>query len=463
MADLIWFRKDLRVEDHPALTQACCGAAPPEALYISTPRQWQDHAMAPIQADLLERAVNTLAEQLAVLGIRLHHLPLQEFSQVPQALHAFCRRHGIHRIHASEEPELNERRRDQQVIESGLELHLYPGHCILPPGSVVKGDGSPYRVFTPFRRAWMAQLRSVDLTPLPAPTGWQPLTKPAAIRLDTPKHSSELWPVGPGNAHQVLNRFVQQRMAHYQLNRDRPALEATSTLSPYLALGLISPRACLHAARGQDPEALEERPGGAFSWINELAWRDFYRHLLVQWPKLSKGKNFNSLADKVQWESGDDNFDAWCQGRTGFPLVDAAMRQLSQTGWMHNRLRMVAASFLTKNLLIDWRRGEHWFSQRLVDGDLAANNGGWQWSASTGCDAQPYFRIFNPVSQSKKFDPDGAFIRRYLPELAHLSDKAIHLPPESLRPADYPPPLVDLADSRRRALDRFSVMKREDY
>ncbi|WP_051216227.1 deoxyribodipyrimidine photo-lyase [Ferrimonas futtsuensis] len=462
MTELIWFRKDLRIEDHPALTAACAGSKAPLALFISTPAQWQEHNMAPIQVDLMERAVNALAQQLAQLGITLHHLALSRFDDVPQALTQFCQDHDIDQIHASAEPELNEQRRDQRVIDSGLALCLHPGHCIMPPGSVVKEDGSWYRVFTPFRRAWMARLRGQDLSPLPPPTGWPAVATPATIEFDAAKESSTLWPVAPGTPQRVLNRFITERINAYHLYRDRPDREATSALSPYLSLGMISANSCLHAVLSQAPEAIQEQPGGPFTWVNELAWRDFYRHLLVAWPKLSKGENFNALADKVHWENNDLAFEAWCQGRTGFPLVDAAMKQLTQTGWMHNRLRMVTASFLTKNLLIDWRRGERWFSQHLVDGDLAANNGGWQWSASTGCDAQPYFRIFNPVSQSKKFDPDGAFIRRYLPELSDLSGKEIHLPPASVRPRDYPAPIVDLSDSRRRALERFAVMKRED-
>ncbi|BDY04811.1 deoxyribodipyrimidine photo-lyase [Ferrimonas sp. YFM] len=463
MTDLIWFRKDLRIEDHPALSAACEGDSAPVALFISTPEQWREHNMAPIQIDLMERAVNTLATQLAQLGITLHHLALARFDQVPLALKQFCQEHGVTQIHASAEPEFNEQQRDQQVIDAGLTLHLHQGHCILPPGSVLKEDGTSYRVFTPFRRAWMSRLRGQDRTPLPPPSGWPAVAPPTRIEFETAKESSALWPVGPGTAQRVLDRFIGQRMDAYHLDRDRPDKEATSALSPYLALGMISPNSCLHAVLSRAPHATQEQPGGPFTWVNELAWRDFYRHLLVSWPKLSKGRNFNRLADKVQWEQNSAAFEAWCQGRTGFPLVDAAMRQLIQTGWMHNRLRMVTASFLTKNLLIDWRHGERWFSQHLVDGDLAANNGGWQWSASTGCDAQPYFRIFNPVSQSKKFDPDGAFIRSYLPELNDLSDKEIHLPSESARPENYPAPIVDLPDSRRRALERFAVMKREEF
>ncbi|WP_417346747.1 deoxyribodipyrimidine photo-lyase [Ferrimonas sp.] len=463
MVDLIWFRKDLRVEDNPALTAACSGDAPPVALFISTPDQWQEHNMSPIQVDLMERAVNSLAQQLAALGIALHHLALSRFDEIPTALSQFCQQHGISRIHAGEEPEFNENKRDREVVAAGLELKLHPGHCILPPGTVLKADGTPYRVFTPFRRAWMARLRGQNLAPGQPTTAWPALAAPAPIEFDAHKLCSAHWPVAPGEAHRRLEHFVHQRMSDYHLNRDRPDLKATSVLSPYLALGMISPTSCLHAALSHGPEALQEQPGGAFAWVSELAWRDFYRHLLIGWPRLSKGMNFNPLANKVQWEKNTAAFDTWCQGQTGFPLVDAAMRQLKQTGWMHNRLRMVTASFLTKNLLIDWRLGERWFSQHLVDGDLAANNGGWQWSASTGCDAQPYFRIFNPVSQSKKFDPDGAFIRRYLPELNDLSGKDIHLPPASVRPPGYPAPMVDLADSRRRALERFAVMKREVF
>jgi deoxyribodipyrimidine photo-lyase len=229
-------------------------------------------------------------------------------------------------------------------------------------------------------------------------------------------------------------------------------------LSAYLAAGVISVRQCLHAVLSRNHGELDSGNPGAVVWINELLWREFYKHILVGFPRVSMGRAFRRDTEALPWRHAPDELAAWQQGRTGYPIVDAAMRQLLATGWMHNRLRMVAAMFLSKNLLIDWREGERWFMRHLIDGDLAANNGGWQWSASTGTDSVPYFRLFNPHSQSRRFDPEGRFLRQWLPELDALSDRQIHDPSSAgalFLPAGYPPPIVDLGMSRARALDAF--------
>jgi deoxyribodipyrimidine photo-lyase len=257
---------------------------------------------------------------------------------------------------------------------------------------------------------------------------------------------------------------ARSRLLAYKDQRDFPAINGTSTLSPYLAVGAISPRQCLAAAVECNAGRTHDGQPGCDTWISELVWREFYKHILVGFPRVNKHRAFREETEELPWNDDDDQFQAWCDGRTGFPIVDAAMRQLRQTGWMHNRLRMVVAMFLTKDLFIDWRRGEQFFMQHLVDGDLAANNGGWQWSASTGTDAAPYFRIFNPISQSRKFDPHGAFIRRFLPEIAHLDDDAIHEPygddaPLLTTKLAYPRPMIDRELSRERVLKAFSELK----
>ena len=237
-----------------------------------------------------------------------------------------------------------------------------------------------------------------------------------------------------------------------------PAEPGTSQLSPYLAAGVISIRQCLHAALGYNQGELDSGASGATTWINELLWREFYKHILVGYPRVSMHRAFRPETEALPWRRAPYELEAWQQGRTGFPIIDAAMRQLRETGWMHNRLRMITAMFLSKNLLIDWREGERWFMRHLIDGDLAANNGGWQWSASTGTDSVPYFRLFNPTSQSQRFDPDGQFLRRWLPELQHLSSRDIHSPATHhnlFGVIEYPTPIVDLGKSRARALDAF--------
>ncbi len=268
----------------------------------------------------------------------------------------------------------------------------------------------------------------------------------------------DLWPAGEPEAQRRLENFVQ-RIGNYQRVRDMPAVNGTSLLSPYLAAGVISPRQCLAAALAANKGQIAGDDGVA-TWISELAWRDFYTHVLVGFPRVSKHRPFKLKTDQLNWRTDEPKFEAWKQGRTGYPIVDAGMRQLNQTGWMHNRLRMVTAMFLTKHLLIDWRWGEKYFMQHLIDGELAANNGGWQWSASTGTDSVPYFRIFNPFSQSKRFDPDGDFIKKLCPELSPIPPAALHDEKKfsaaiAKHGVDYPTYIVDYKQGRERALQAF--------
>ncbi|MCY1406591.1 Deoxyribodipyrimidine photo-lyase [compost metagenome] len=273
-----------------------------------------------------------------------------------------------------------------------------------------------------------------------------------------PASLSDLWPAGETEAHDRLQRFIDEAVDDYQLQRDFPAVAGTSQLSPYLAAGVISPRQCLLRALGHNHGEFDSGNSGLVTWINELIWREFYKHILNGYPRVSRHRAFRQETEALPWRHAPDELKAWQEGRTGIPIIDAAMRQLLATGWMHNRLRMIVAMFLTKNLLIDWREGERFFMRHLIDGDLAANNGGWQWSASTGTDAVPYFRIFNPVSQSRRFDSQGWFIKRWLPELADTDEKNIHspMPPAQLfATSNYPQPIVDLGSSRQRALNAF--------
>jgi deoxyribodipyrimidine photo-lyase len=267
-----------------------------------------------------------------------------------------------------------------------------------------------------------------------------------------------LWPAGEREACRRLDSFADAQIDYYKNERDFPAKPGTSQLSAYLAAGVISPRQCLHAALHSNQGEFESGKVGAVTWINELLWREFYKHILVGYPRVSRHRAFRPETEALAWRDAPEELAAWQEARTGLPIIDAAMRQLLETGWMHNRLRMVVAMFLTKNLLIDWREGERFFMRHLIDGDLAANNGGWQWSASTGTDSAPYFRIFNPLSQSEKFDGEGVFIKHWLPELAGLNKKEVHNPANLgglFGVADYPSPIVNLSTSRQRALAAF--------
>ncbi len=451
-----WFRRDLRVFANEALVAALENGAR-DALYVLCPGQWQAHDMAPVQRDLIYRRLNEIGHTLAGYGVMLHILEAENYTDAPQVVSSFCRGKEIDTLYLNDEYEVNEQKRDNACRHAGLTLVTFDGDLLAPPGTVTTGSGEMFKVFTPFKKAWLRRYENQTLTlpgwPLaPSPVPWQ-----APKSIESTGLSAK-WPADDAALERVIARFIDEKLTDYASTRDFPALKGTSGLSPYLALGIVSVKQLLCRIQARIPDILMRSEAPEFSWINELIWREFYRHLIVAWPALCRHENFNRKYDTLPWRSSDADFAAWCEGRTGYPLVDAAMRQLVSTGWMHNRLRMVVASFLTKHLLVDWRKGEKFFMQHLIDGDFASNNGGWQWAASTGCDAQPYFRIFNPISQSEKFDPHGEFIRKYLPELKNVPDKQIHFPHKYLADSGskvYWAPLVDHGTARQRALAVF--------
>ncbi len=472
MTVVCWFRTDLRVEDQPALA-AAAAQGPTIGLFIASPEQWRSHHDAPLKVDFWLRAVKHLRAELDALNIPLKILVVDRWTDLPEALLAFCQRHQVEQVHCNREHGVNERKRDRASYSLLAQHHIvlqgHHGGTLLIPGSIKTGADAYYRVFTPFAKACREKLRTAPyrITPsikkqtkagLPSSDDFpQALT---ALLEVTPEGLQKAWPATTQAAHERLTQFAQTRMAQYQPDRDFPAIPGTSVLSPYLAAGLISAGQCLHAAMFQNHGETDTGQRGIVVWINELLWREFYQHLLYGYPTLSMHQPMRPETNAVVWRQAPEDFNAWAQGRTGVPIVDAAMRQLLATGWMHNRLRMVVAMFLTKNLLIDWRQGEAFFMQHLIDGELAANNGGWQWSASTGADSAPYFRVFNPISQSEKFDPQGAFIKHWIPELATLGSKEIHNPsPISRKALNYPAQIVDLQSSRVRAIDAFKNLR----
>ncbi|WP_185267973.1 deoxyribodipyrimidine photo-lyase [Halopseudomonas xiamenensis] len=463
---LIWFRNDLRVHDNTALT-AALEQGPTLALFLLSPQQWQAHDEAPAKIDLRLRNLQALAGELQQLNVPLLIRTADSWAAAPAVLARLCHQYRITLVHANEEYGLDEAARDEavarQVAEQGAGFRSHLDQLLLRPGSLLTRSGSYFKVFSQFRKACLQQLQLAPPSCLPAPaaqqaTGIDADPVPASVTgFATPDQAlRDLWPAGEQAARQRLQRFSDERLHGYAEQRDLPAEPGTSQLSPYLATGALSPRQCLHAALMSNQGELDSGNAGVTSWIDELLWREFYKHILVGYPRVSRHRAFRPHTEAVPWRHAPDELAAWQQGRTGFPLIDAAMRQLLATGWMHNRLRMVVAMFLSKNLLIDWREGERYFMQHLIDGDLAANNGGWQWSASTGTDAVPWFRLFNPVTQSRRFDPSGHFIKRWLPELGELDRHDIHEPsPLSRMLCDYPAPIVDLAESRARALAAF--------
>ncbi|MCF2826186.1 MULTISPECIES: deoxyribodipyrimidine photo-lyase [unclassified Pseudoalteromonas] len=459
MKTAFWFRRDLRVYGNEALIEAV-NEGVRDALFFYCKPQWQSHNVASIQLDLLERRLLELGSQLSEFGIRLHIIEASTFAELPAQLQVVCDDKGIDCLYANKEYEVNEVARDE-ACETVITLKLFDGDLVAKPGSVLTGSSEMFKVFTPFKKAWLKRFVGQQFHF----TSW-PLDKQHEANFKKPTffeltNESEKWPADDNAIVAIVNRFIKDKLADYQDDRDFPAIKGTSGLSPYLALGIVSPKQLIAEIQLHYPEVLENPSKPEFCWVNELIWREFYRHLIVAFPRLCKGFNFNDKYNAVRWRDDSQAFELWCNGQTGYPIVDAAMRQLNKTGWMHNRLRMIVASFLTKHLLIDWRKGEAYFMSKLIDGDLASNNGGWQWAASTGCDAQPYFRIFNPITQSEKFDPDGSFIRTYVPELKNVPAKHIHFPHDYLAAFggkdDYVEPLVDHKEARARALDAFKV------
>ncbi|UYM56838.1 deoxyribodipyrimidine photo-lyase [Leclercia adecarboxylata] len=465
---LVWFRADLRIHDNLALAAACRDKhARVLALFIATPQQWREHAMAPRQAAFLHAHLNDLQQQLADRNIPLLYAQVADFAAQGEKVAQLCAEHEVTHLFYNYQYELNEQQRDRQ-LERALQEVICQGFddsVILPPGSVMTGSHEMYKVFTPFKNAWLRRLKEglPECAAAPAVREGEKVT-PAALDFDYPQQpfDTDLFPASEREAIARLRQFCQQGAGEYEAQRDFPAIEGTSRLSACLALGVLSPRQCLHRLLAEQPEALEGGPGAV--WLNELIWREFYRHLMTYHPDLCKYRPFIRWTDNIEWQSDDVQLKAWQEGQTGYPIVDAAMRQLNETGWMHNRLRMITASFLVKDLLIDWRAGERYFISQLIDGDLAANNGGWQWAASTGTDAAPYFRIFNPTTQGQKFDSDGVFIRRWLPELATVPDKAIHDPwiwadKQGVTLA-YPRPVVDHKQARVATLAAYEAARK---
>ncbi|MBK3917246.1 deoxyribodipyrimidine photo-lyase [Pseudomonas stutzeri] len=468
MTQLLWLRSDLRVSDNTALA-AAMAAGPTVALYLITPCQWLAHDDAPCKVDFWLRNLVALSEQLHALNVPLLIREVDDWTAAPDALLRVCQQLGVQGVHCNDEYGVNEQHRDQAVAErlqgAGVSLRRHLDQLLFAPGTLRTQSGGYFKVFSQFRKACLARLSVSPPLCIPRPAAQPPLPivsdpLPTAVAGFPPPtdYLRALWPAGEAFAQRRLASFVEDDLEQYHQSRDLPAEPGTSQLSPYLAAGVISIRQCLHAALCYNQGELDSGASGATTWINELLWREFYKHILVGYPRVSMHRAFRPETEALPWRRAPYELEAWQQGRTGFPIIDAAMRQLRETGWMHNRLRMITAMFLSKNLLIDWREGERWFMRHLIDGDLAANNGGWQWSASTGTDSVPYFRLFNPTSQSQRFDPDGQFLRRWLPELQHLSSRDIHSPATHhnlFGVIEYPTPIVDLGKSRARALDAF--------
>ncbi|SPJ34032.1 deoxyribodipyrimidine photo-lyase [Kushneria phyllosphaerae] len=464
---LVWFRTDLRCEDNTALHHAA-QRGPVIGVVFWTPQQWRQHGHGDNKLAFWQRGVEVLSKHLDSLNIPLKIISAEHFDALPAQLLELAQALNCEAVHFNDEYGLNERRRDRQVSEqlhqNDLSVHRYTDQVAFTPGELLTGDGRYYSVFTPFYKSWLKNIGANQLQQFDAP---KVQTAPDNVAGDTIPESdtsnavisADEWPAGEEAAQDRLARFLQKRAHHYENGRDFPAMTATSGLSAWLALGMISWRQCINAAAARNGGHLGDGDSNLQSWISEIIWREFYQHVLVGFPRVNCYQPFQEHTKALVWRDSDEDFQRWCDGNTGYPLVDAAMRQLTTTGWMHNRLRMVTAMFLSKHLLIDWRRGEAFFLQHLVDGELGANNGGWQWAASTGTDASPYFRIFNPTTQSRRFDPEGIFIAEFVPELANVAAKKRHAPDAATcKQTGYPVPMVDHRVARQRALDAFKAL-----
>jgi len=459
MNSLFIFNSDLRLRNNPALSNASLKGSSLTTLFIFNPKKWNNHNESKLKIAFQIEHLKELSEKLKNLNIPLKLINADGIEDESKKIIDFVKKNEIQEVFINKEYGVNEMHRDE-TLQKDLErmnkkLNIYDS-SIFHPDSVKTQSDTFFKVFTPFSRAFRSKLMSkkIEVSELPKRQehAISVSDKIESFKLD--KNDQEIfnqYEIGEEKALEKLENFIDHKILNYKKNRDFPALDGTSALSPYLSSGILSSGQCIFYVF----QKYSEDEIGVKTWINEIIWREFYKYILFHNPRVSKNLSFSEKYDKFPWLKNEDSFISWSKGQTGVPIIDAAMRQLNATGWMHNRLRMIVAMYLTKNLLIDWRKGEKYFMNKLIDGDFASNNGGWQWSASTGVDAAPYFRIFNPITQSEKFDKEGTFIKKWIPEIA--AAKNIHDPStEERKEMGYSYHLVDLKKSRKEAIEKFS-------
>ncbi|EGO02195.1 hypothetical protein SERLA73DRAFT_104574 [Serpula lacrymans var. lacrymans S7.3] len=513
-----WMRmNDLRIIDNRALAQASARAVsdsvPLIVLFVLSPQDYVAHDRSKRRIDFTLRNLRIIKSSLTLLDIPLYTIMHTTRRTLPERVLSILQSLQTTQLFANIEYELDELRRDIRICQLAKEYKIRPNFvhdkCIIEPGVLETKNGKAYTVYSPYQRNWIATLNSnistyLDSSPIPQRNSiivrqhpiFGPLFEIAVpdfvdgFKLeDIDKETMQkVWPAGADAAKEVLSRFLhtksrvsqigaadplaseaevsekRSRVIAYKDVRDRADRDTTSRISPYLSAGVISARECVRASMVLlDITKVEAgRTTGVGKWVQEIAWRDFYNNVLASYPRVSMGRPFQEKMADVKWEVNEEHLNAWKQGKTGIPIVDAAMRQVNTMGWMHNRMRMIVAMFLSKDLMLDWRLGERYFMEQLIDGDLASNNGGWQWSASTGVDPAPYFRLFNPYSQSVKADPTGDYIRHFVEELKNLRGPEVHNPPVKI--ADklgYPRPIVQHQEVRERALRRYKTPGQE--
>ena len=469
-----WFKCDLRTSDnfglHLASQLAHRKNVPLICLFFISPQDWEAHLTSAVRVDFVLRTLGVLKQDLSHLDIPLYIEAVEKRKKLPQRLVELCTEWNASHVFCNAEYEVDELRREasliQQCLEKDISFNVVHDSCVVQPGKLKTGSGGAISVYSPWHRKWCSYLNThpADLAEFPAPSRNTYVVRerfsylfhcpipnaPASKALNTGERErfAMLWPPGEHEAMERLRRFVNTKISEYSKFRGVPAANTTAVISVHLAAGTLAARACVRMARDTAPDAklTDDRKQGHSMWIAEVAWRDFYKHVLCYWPYICMNKPFKTEYSNIEWDYSQENFRKWTEGKTGFPIVDAAMRQLLNIGYMHNRCRMIVASFLAM---------EH-----LVDGDFASNNGGWGFSASCGVDPQPFFRIFNPLLQSEKFDPDGEYIRKWIPELQEVKDNAVHDPygrgaGSVAKRNGYPEPIVDHRKSRERAIARI--------
>ncbi len=451
---IVWMRRDLRVQDHRALYEATHQASQVLPVFVIDENIVGKLPNNDRRITFLQKSLDEVAEALEKQDSRLLVVHGDPIEKIPE----LARKLKIQAVFTANDYEPYAKKRDAEVSSrlksAGVEFQSFKDQVIFEGAEILNGSGEPYKVFTPYSNNWLKQFEANRTRHL---RDYQPKMGSLWESSEVKEKSTSFWDLGfkeqdlvvpPGSkaAKQLLKKFADH-ISKYHEARDFPSLAGTSRLSVHLRFGTISIRELIRFAE-------EHFSAGTKVWVKELIWREFYQMIIDQFPHVAKG-SFKRECDQIKWPGKKEHFEAWVEGKTGYPIVDAAMREFKQTGWMHNRLRMVVAMFLTKDLLLDWRMGEKYFADTLLDFDLASNNGGWQWSASTGCDAQPYFRVMNPYSQSERFDFDGEYIRKWVPELSKLRGKQIHHP----LPFEYMEPIVDHAEQRLIAIDLFKKLK----
>ena len=470
MKSLVWLRNDLRMDDNPALRQACVSSEEVHCIYIFSREQMEIHNQANCKIEFIISNLRNLGNSLKEINIPLTIVNSDGFDDNANKILDVINERSISKVYWNNMFGVDENERDREVQnvlnDKNIYYETFNDQVVYSPGTITTKEDKPYSVFTPFKRRW---IENFNLELLDIEFNYTSKNN-SGIDSNINEFNFEfeklhtvdmsLWRIGEANAISMLNNYLEKKVLSYSKDRNDPIIDGTSRLSPYLASGIISPKRCILEALKRNNFELDSGESGIVKWIDEIIWREFYKNIMHSFPKVSKGLPFQDYTKNIKWRFDQDEFEAWKRGKTGFPIIDSAMRQLNTEGWMHNRLRMVVAMFFTKNMLHDWRLGEAFFMENLIDGDFSSNNGGWQWSSSTGTDAAPYFRIFNPITQSKNFDSDGLFIKKHIEELQDLDKKEIHDPSEKVRKhLNYPMQILDLKESRLRAIDAFNEAK----